>query len=165
MFTSDEAYEAIGKVIRNIHALEFALRLFLYEIQKNDSNLHNQSFDMHSLSVGDCIPETALTSYDTLGQLIKKFNAELRNRRFLDQVDSGVVGLRDAIAHGRVFSLQPEGPFSILKFSRPVNRQVVVEVAVEINQAWVKQQVEHTLAELYKVIRLARDLGLTCFPE
>jgi hypothetical protein len=165
MHSSDDTPQGIGKVLSNLQALEFVIRLFLYELKKTDSNLQIQSFDLQSLSAGKWVPETPLTNYDTLGQLIKKLNAELRDRGISSQVDPSVVGLRDAIAHGRVLSLRPEGPFSILKFSKPVNGKVQVTVAVEITPDWFKKQIEWSLAEVNKVIRIARDLGLSCFPD
>jgi NADH/NAD ratio-sensing transcriptional regulator Rex len=165
MHPSNDTPQGIGKVLSNLQALEFALRLFLYELQKTDSNQQTQSFDLQSLSVGEWVPETPLTNYDTLGQLINKVNAELQNRGSSDQVDLSVVELRDAIAHGRVLSLRQEGPFSILKFSKPLNGKVQVAVAVEMTPGWFKQQIKHTRAEVDKVVRIARGLGLTCFPD
>ena len=165
MHTPNDTRLEIGKVITNLQALEFALRLFLYELQKTDSNQQNQSFDLQSLSVGDWVLETPITNYDTLAQVIKKVNAELRDRGFSDLVDPSVVKLRDAIAHGRIASLRLNGPFSICKFSKPLNGKVKVSFAVEMTKNWFEQQIVHTFGEMKKVIKSARDLGLTCFPD
>jgi hypothetical protein len=165
MHSSNNFPNGIGRILSNLLSLEFALRLFLYEFHKTDSNEQDQSFDLQSLFVGDWVTETPLTNYDTLGKLIEKVNNKLLERDYSEQIDPSVVGLRDALAHGRVLSLQPNGPFSVIKFSKPLNGKVKVEVTVKMTPKWFKQQIEHTFVELKKVIRIAKDLGLTCFPD
>ena len=165
MNPTNDTLQGIGKILSNLQSLEFALRLFLYELQKAHHSSWSEPLMLESLSVGDWVPETPLTDYDTLGQLIKKVNAEIGAQGVCDLVDESVVELRDAIAHGRVSSLRPDGPFSMLKFSKPHNGKVRVTVAVEMTQDWFKQQIKRTFAEVAKIIRIARDLGLTCFPD
>jgi hypothetical protein len=116
---TNDTPNGIGKILSNLQSLEFALRLLLYELQKAHADDQAQSFKLESLSVGEWIEENPLTSYDTLGQLIKKVNSAFSARGFTDLVDESVVTLRDAIAHGSVSSLQAEGPYSIFKFSKP----------------------------------------------
>jgi hypothetical protein len=132
MRSSNNTPHGIGRIIINLLSLEFALRLFLYEFHKTDSNEQDQSFDLQSLCVGDWVPETPLTNYDTLGKLIKKVNTKLLERNYSEQIDPSIIKFRDALAHGRVLSLQPNGPFSVIKFSKPLNGKVKVEVTVKM---------------------------------
>ena len=153
----------LGRVLTNLLTLEFVLRLFLYELQKTDSKLHTPMVNLHSLFIGDWVSEHPLTNYDTLGKLINRVNAEIKDRGSSQQFDPSVVKLRDAIAHGRIVSRGPDGPISLMKFSKPINGKVEVTLAVLITPDWLEQQIEHTSSEIQKVYGIARDLGLTCF--
>ena len=164
MCPSSDMATSIGRIILNLLSLEITLRLFLDEAQQPSGPTQAMSLDLHNLAVGDWVPETPLTSYDTLGQLIKKANCELEKHGLPERVDDSVVALRDALAHGRVLGDRPEGPFRVFKFSKPCRGMVRVEVSVEITQDWLDQQKKSTAAEAMKVVEAGRKLGLSCFP-
>jgi len=150
MSPANDTPQSMGKILSNLQSLEFALRLFLHEVQKANTASQTVSLDLQSLSVGHWVPENPLTNYDTLGQLIEEVNVELQVRGLQDRVDQSIVELRDALAHGRVSSMRPEGPFRILKFSKPSNGKVQVTVAVEMTPKWLAQQINRTFAEMEK---------------
>ena len=160
MTAPDQLPLAIGKIITNLQSLEFVLRLFLYE----SVGPQTPSLRLDQLSVGNTVPVNPLTSYDSLGDLVLKVNQRLQALGLPDHIDASLVDLRDSIAHGRLAALQPTGPFKLLKFSRPKAGTVQVTAAVDLTPAWAAQQVKRTFEELNKVVRLARSLGLACFP-
>ena len=82
-----------------------------------------------------------------------------------EHVDNTLVDLRDAIAHGRTSALQPTGPFKLLKFSRAKQGKVQVTTAIDLTPQWLTEQTRRTFAEVQKVVRIGRSLGLSCFPD
>ena len=61
------------------------------------------------LTIEKCIPQFPV---ERLDKEVSKFASELI-------VDETIVGLRDALAYGRVFSFEPFSPMILLKFSKP----------------------------------------------
>jgi hypothetical protein len=156
--------ERTGLILTNLQSLEFALRLFLYEVECARGATQSCTFDLKDLRVGDLVPENAFTNYDTLGHLVDKVNAEIQSRGLADRVDRSVVELRDALAHGRVSSVQPQGPYRVLKFSKPHRGRARVSVAQDMTPEWLSGQVRRTYGEVQKVARVGRAIGLPCFP-
>ena len=110
--------QGLGKLLGNFHSLEFLLRIFLYKLPSAASSGVAYGTDIYSLPVGTELAECALTDYDSLGQLIDKFNSEME-RRTLPQIDRTLVEVRDAVAHGRVSTSAKDQPLRLLKFSKP----------------------------------------------
>ena len=161
MTNVDELPTAIGKILINLWALEFSLRLFLYE----SVGPQNATLNLHQLAVGDWVPENPITNYDTLGDLVCKVNERLEVLGVHERVDHSLVDLRDALAHGRTSALQPDGPFKLLKFSSAKQGKVQVTTAIDFTPQWLTEQIKRTLAEVQKVKRVSRSLGLSCFPD
>jgi len=155
----------IGTIVTNLQSLEFALRLLLYELERVEKQCPASNLEFHQLRENDWIEENPLTNYDSLEIVINKCNAEMDKRDESEHIDKSLVNLRDAFAHGRVLSLQPMGPFRLLKFSRPNHGKVQVIFCVEMTPEWIKSQVRRTYEEVQKVVKLGRKLGLTCFSE
>ncbi|MHB8087422.1 MAG: hypothetical protein ACYDH2_04155 [Anaerolineaceae bacterium] len=154
----------IGSIIVNFQALEFALRLFLYEIF-NESNGNTITLSQLTKStVGESFPLNSLTNYDTLFELIKKANKELSRHHINIRIDETIVDIRDAIAHGRVLSLKEDGPVSIIKFSKPIGNLTKVTFCSKLENDWFKEQNIRINIELQKIIKISRLLGLKCFP-
>jgi hypothetical protein len=91
----------LGGLVASFQSLEFLLRLFLQKLPSARPLGIPHGTDVYSYPVGTELPESELTSYDSLGQLIDKYNAEMRRRGHL-QIDPTLVEIRDALAHGRV---------------------------------------------------------------
>ena len=71
--------ENLGKYINNLQTLEFMLRavLFADEIVKGISKqLNNPKYEK-----GELLPINPLTNWDTLSELIKKYNQLKKNER------------------------------------------------------------------------------------
>lgn len=161
----ENSAKSIGSIITNIQSLEFALRLFLDETQGHPAIASDNPSNLTELTVGEWVQENYFTNYDTLNLLIRKTNVELQKRGLSERVDESLVEIRDAIAHGRVLSLHPDGPFRIIKFSKPINGKVQVAISVEMTPDWLSQQTKRTHDEILKVVRLAQSMGLECFPK
>lgn len=127
---------SLGTLVNNIQALEFSLRscLFKDEITKGISKQLNTL----ELVKGEIVPNNALTNWDTLRDLIQKYN-ELPISKDLT-IDENLVDIRDTIAHGRVFSSAPNGINQLLRFQKPNNNGVEVEFSVAMTEEWFTTQ-------------------------
>jgi hypothetical protein len=96
--------------------------------------------------------------------LITKVNERLNALGIHECVDASLVDLRDALAHGRVSALDPNGPLKLMKFSRARQGKVQVTTVIELTPQWLTEQTKRTFAEVQKVIRIGRSIGLECFP-
>jgi hypothetical protein len=163
--TSNKVARSIGSIVTNLQSLEIALRLFLDETQGYSDSLKDTRSNLTGLNVGEWVPENYITNYDTLGQLIRKANSELQRHGLSERIDESLVELRDAIAHGRVLSLRPDGPFHILKFSKPKDGKTQVKISIEMTPEWLSQQTKRTHDEILKVVEVGQSLGLKCFPK
>jgi hypothetical protein len=88
-----------------------------------------------------------------LGQLIKKFNSEMK-RRGLNEIDEHLIAVRDALAHGRVSAPNPNDEIRLLKFSKPENGRVRVEFNEVMSAAWFKGQIIRVREAILAVHRL-----------
>ena len=151
----------VGTIVTNLQSLEFAVRLFLSQsVGPADPNLH-----IDRLKTGDTVAEGHLTNYDSLREVIRKANDRLAELGAPERVDESLVEIRDAFAHGRVFALQPDGPYRLVKFDRPKDGTVEVVAILELTRERLKLEVERSGNEVLKVVSVGRRLGLACFPE
>ena len=127
-----EHLEKLGKAVLNLQALEFLLRLFLYQVNKEEnwfpkykqSNVHINS----------------LTDYSSFCELITRFNK--KSQFSIDR--NKIVNLRNAIAHGRVFK-EGENPLRLVKFGPPKDGFVSNEYDEYLDEEWWNEN--------YKLIR------------
>jgi hypothetical protein len=119
----------LGMIIGNLHALEFCLRVFLCEA-------HSQQIEFPSDATMS-VPETFISNWDSLGQLIDKYNASLSLSESHMSVDKAVVETRDAIAHGRLMASAEAFPLTLYKFGKPVAGRVPLAAAEVITKAWL----------------------------
>jgi len=161
----DQTNKRIGDIITNLLSLELALRLLLDEWETHQSGC-NDSVNLYTIQVGERVPENFLTNRDSLGELIKKVNRLAEGRQLPDRLDGKIGKLRNGLAHGRLFSPDPNGPFRIVKFSTfPKNGMLQVDFSELLTPEWLDQQTERTFNEIQKALRIGRSLGLKCFPE
>lgn len=151
--TSADYVRGLGKLHGNLLSLEFSLRLFLRK--KETGGRLDRAADTHGLKQGDITPKTAFTNYDTLGQLLEQYNALVCPAH---QVDTGIVDLRDTLAHGRVFGNSVGHPLRLLKFAKPVGSAVTVTYSELMDGAWFDQKVRWVSSQLDKV---AEEMGVT----
>jgi len=152
-------YPALGSIVGNLLTLEFALRFFLHEILGEERQPSCKPVQLVRVCKGEWIPWNHLTNHSTLNRLIGEANKKLEELNRPERVDLSLVQLRDALAHGRVFSgVGPNGPYRLLKFSRPRKEDgmVQVEVSIELTEEWLQSQV-HQTAEAFNKIETVRQ--------
>ena len=145
----DTYASALGRILSNLQTLEFALRARL----SYDDPVTEQlpaGMRLQDLKIGQVVVKNSLTSYETLGQLVSRYNAQLPAADADCKVDPTVVQLRDALAHGRISSPDLESDFVLLKFGRATGHTVVVEYAQQLSREWFVQQVQRLCAEIMK---------------
>jgi hypothetical protein len=74
--TLEELARHLGGLESNFQSLEFVLRLFLQKCPSARPCGVPYGTDIYSYPVGAELPENEVTSYDTLGQPIDKYNGE-----------------------------------------------------------------------------------------
>ncbi|MFC2003537.1 hypothetical protein ACFLV4_06325 [Chloroflexota bacterium] len=149
----------LGKLISNLHSLEVSIRTFLFikNIGLDSSKEHAQS--LRNLKVGQSVTENHFTDYDTLKTLIKIYNKEVSKFDSELIVDETIVGLRDALAHGRVFSFEPFSPMILLKFSKPNSGNTIVEFMAIMTTEWFDKQIKRVHNEFGKVLKASNQIS------
>ncbi len=87
----------LGELIASFHNLEFVLRAFLLERNSNTE----PEVELESIHEGEWIEINSFTNYDTLGQLIRKYNLVVEDSNsnfFIDNTPWQTI-LRYTIAH------------------------------------------------------------------
>ncbi len=143
----------LGKVIGNLSSLELMVRLFLHNVEFNRYGSPPPEVDLDKIEVGDVVPENYFSNYDSLGDLIKKYNSLVSSQKVLELcVDETIVKLRDAFAHGRVLSQQPELALQLYKFEKPSRKhQVRVEQIANLTESELKRYIHYSLEQINKV--------------
>ena len=148
----DEHAKQLGQLLGNFQSLEFILRGFLQALPTARPLGIPYGTDTYRFPIGTELPESELTSYDSLSKLIEKCNAEM-SKRGLSGIDPGLVEIRDALAHGRVSSASFDDNLRLLKFDRPVDRKVRVVFNEEMTDAWFAAQKKR----FYEAIQLVKN--------
>jgi hypothetical protein len=141
----EQYVERIGRLSTGLHRLEFLLRTFLVGAEGP-----NPVVDINTVRVGDKVPETALTDYAPLDQLIKRYNAHADVKVSIHRDD--IVPLRDSLAHARIYSMTERPPFRLVRFGKPVGGTVeVISVVENLDEAWLEAKREVIEAAIKKV--------------
>ena len=125
--------EHLGGILGNLQSLEFSLRLCLSQLPGSPiRNMYTDDF--RSAPVGTLVPESDMSNYASLGQLIKKFNNTFEPSG--STIDLALVDLRDVLAHGRVFAGPDEDHFRIVKFDKPDNGSARISYNQVMTEHW-----------------------------
>jgi len=135
----DDHVRHLGGLIAYFQSLEFVLRAFLQKSASARPFGMSAGADIYSYPVGADLPENEFTSFDSLGQLIDKYNNEVE-KLGLQPIDKTLVEIRDALAHGRVSAALPDDNLRLLKFSKPANGRVRVVFNETLSSAWFTGQ-------------------------
>lgn len=136
----DSYTRALGSVFANLHSLEFLLRLSLYKKRSRPHVSFRRGQNFTGLSTGSILPVNALTDYQSLGDLIKRYNKKINRSLLSLEIDQNIVTLRDALAHGRIFVPKTGLPLQLLKFAKPRNGKVEVMYAATLTPEWFMAQ-------------------------
>jgi len=143
----------IGKLLVSFQCLEYALRAFLYERRDPPHEPLAPGTDLDTMTFGDVLPENAITRWDSLTHLIKRYNRAISDGQLA--LDLSLVDLRDALAHGRMAASLSERNFALIKFTRPYAGRVEVGFRQELSKEWIGDQIKRVLAECEKVGKAA----------
>ena len=147
----------LGRIIRNLHALEMVLRVFLGETHKQTMNVPT--------AVGVMVPETYFTSYHSLGQLIAAYNQVLTIQEATFALDYEAVTVRDAIAHGRLLTTSPHYPLTLYKFGKPTAASVPLELLEVISERWLNEKTNLVFSQIKKVHECGKGRNYASFGE
>ena len=143
----------MGKLLVSFQCLEYALRTFLYERHDPPHEPLAPGTDLDTMTFGDVLPENAITRWDSLTHLIKRYNRAITDGQL--KLDPSLVDLRDALTHGRMAASLIEGNLALIKFTRPFAGRVEVGFREELSNEWMEIQIKRVLAECGKVGRAA----------
>jgi len=79
----DDYFLALGKVVSNLQSLELIIRLFLHNADPrrygaSPPEAGPSGTGLQSLVVGGVVPENYITNYDSLGDLVTRYNNMLQ---------------------------------------------------------------------------------------
>jgi len=161
----DEYALNLGKLVSTLQSLEFCLRAFLLEVETHNSGQAQNPTNYQQLKVGDRVVVDAFTNYDNLSNLIEKYNKVLLPVDPKLTISKSLVGIRDALAHGRIASFIPLGNMNLLKFSKPQNNQVEVTYSADLNTVWFKDNIKIALDGIKNVVAAGKRLGMNIFSD
>lgn len=144
MLTSDYTNDyaaALGRLMANLSQLERSLRSVLYAIGHAPHTSLPTGMFLWTMQPGDQVPLNALTSWDTLGELIAAFNAAHQTRNPPLVVDPTLKTLRDAFAHGRLVADGSSTHFVLMRFRPPTGTTVIVEDRYELTIDFMNEQI------------------------
>lgn len=152
---ANEHARNIGILICNLQTLEFQLRSILAWANfpaPSGMPIHHKLAD---LKEGNEYRAGALTDYDSLRALVVRFNS-IAAERGLKPLDSAIVTLRDALAHGRCAADRGEQYFRLIKFSPVKNGRVTVTYNQVLDAQWHDRQ-RKLLSDALWVLDAARQ--------
>ena len=152
-FDQERYASLLGKLVSYLQSLEFLLRAYLYNHGDPPHNPLPDDTSLYDLKVDETVGVNALTSYDTLRQLIERYNYLVSSDYPELCVDPWMVTLRDAIAHGRISSSDPSSVPALLKFGRPTGDMTKVDFLEILTPEWLKKQRVQVYAEIFKVAK------------
>lgn len=136
----------LGMLISHLQSLEFLLRTALYRHSNPGVSLQ----DIDAMTVGQSVAVDNFTNYDSLSELINKYNNTIATSGSFKKIDEDVVLIRDALCHGRISSPHPSKPMRIIKFDRPSNNSVLVAFSEVMDEKWFNFNIEKVLSEVKK---------------
>jgi hypothetical protein len=145
----DDHARGVGRIVTNLEALEFVVRIFL-------TKANNQKLEFPTPETTE-LSETFVTNYMSLDELIKEYNATLSPTEQIHCVDTQVVKIRDAFAHGRIYSNSESFPIALYKFSKPKDGKAAVEYAETLTIDWLKQKGDLIHAQTGKVVACGKS--------
>jgi hypothetical protein len=101
------------------------------------------------------LPENELTNYNSLRQLIDKYNGTV-GKLGLPPIDETLAEIRDALAHGRVSAALADDTLRLLKFSKPANGRVRITFSALLSSDWFTAQKKRVFEAMQSVYQNAR---------
>ena len=153
--TRDEHALHLGGLLGNFHSLEFLLRVFLSKLPGAQPIGVPPGTDIYLSPIGTLLPVSDVTSYDSLGQLLQKFNTQMQLQG-RTELDVTLVDLRDALAHGRASAAMVEDSLRVVKFDKPQAGSVRVAFNAIMSEQWFVEQKKRVYEALQRVYAEAK---------
>lgn len=147
----EEHARLLGRIVGNLQSLEILLRAYLYAMGDPPHAPLPAGKTLDSLLVNDTVGVNALTDFSSLGKLIERYNRCVETTHPHLKVDSSIVDLRDAFAHGRVSAPDPTSDLSLVKFDQPSGGTTKVTFSKKLTEQWLSTQASRVLAEIKRV--------------
>jgi hypothetical protein len=148
---SDHALR-LGKLIGNLQSLEVLLRVYLLKVGAAATAGRTTKKPNWDLVVGETVDDDEFSNYDTLGQLVAKYNQDIAMREPALSVDTSVIAVRDLLAHGRVAgTAEDTTTLKAIKFHKPQGGKAVVSMSVLLDDAWFDINIVRCLAQIKSV--------------
>lgn len=142
----------LGKLSANIHSLEAILRAYLLSVGQRENADAVPRHSYFNLAVGDEITEDEFSNFDTLGDLVDKYNRHIGARDQSLVVDRSVVEVRDILAHGRVAGDREDtATLRIVKFAKPKGGKARVVASALMDDDWFGERIQLVLDQILKV--------------
>lgn len=141
-----------GKLYRNLHSLEFLMRLRIYRHEnRNESDREaKEGRNMNALSeakVGDVIDQNWLSKSAHFSEVLKAYNEafpdELLDRKKLCDI-------RNALSHAKFLFNNPELP-GIGINTVMLDGELTVTFREELNETWYDQQIQYVAGIMREV--------------
>lgn len=140
--TSHENHENhskhLGILWTEINSLESATRLFMCE-QSGDNDVYLQLTTLSQVELGSEVSRSYFTRWIQFGNLVEDFNKVARASNFVE-IPEQIVGLRNALAHGRVFAASDKSPIRIQNFEAVNDQRMRVSYSAVLTEHWVMEQ-------------------------
>ncbi len=150
----DERTRCLGQLLSTFQGLEFMVRAFLYKREGPEGAVVDDSPDFNA-AVGSFVPISSYSDFRSLDPLVRAYNKLIRRVGRVDlAIDEGIVDVRDAIAHGRIFGTPGSETLELVKFDKPDKTTPgVVRVAVRctLTTEWLKERAQHVQNQTLRV--------------
>ena len=138
-YTGDWHVWNVGFLIEQLRVIEYSARVAIGILQRKES-----SVDFSNLPEGSWVAEDAVTNYDPLERVLRRFNG-LAPARYRVDVQR-LVELRHQLAHGRLISRAAARgtlehlPLVTVRFAKPKSGRVQVTAVIEMSEEWFREQ-------------------------
>jgi hypothetical protein len=148
---SDHALR-LGKLLGNLQSLEVLLRVYLLKVGAGSTAGHVTKKPYWDLVVGEIVDDDEFSNFDTLGQLVEKYNQDIAIREPALAVDTRMIAVRDLLAHGRIAATAEDSTtLKAVKFKKPQGGKAEVSVSVLMDDAWFDTNIACCGAQLVNV--------------
>lgn len=139
--TADDHVQLLGKLLGNLQSLELAIRALLSARPGARQVQEAHAVDISDLPVGSVLPVSDFTDRTYFSELVTAFNVDAASRS-KPQINVKVVSIRNALAHGSVFTRAKAFPLRLLRFSKPTNGRVTMRMNEEMSEEWFGEHIK-----------------------
>jgi hypothetical protein len=160
----DEHVLGLGRLWSNFLSFDAILRVTLSRLSGVRPSGLPYRTDLYSLPVGTELPEGSIANMKFFSTLVGDYNEEVTTRSLGEPIDSSLVELRNAIAHGFVTTSADKSVMRLLKFARSKPGFVKITTSETMDAAWFKTQTRRVYDAMCSVKTVLDKLPMPCPP-